>query len=168
MAEVKNDKLQPAVATRNTEKPAPKKRGRKPRLDPELVAAAVTQLRGNVTAVAARFGVRRASVQELIAKRPTLQQILYDAREGMKDHAETALQRAVFKGEAWAVCFFLKTQAKDRGYSERFEHSRDEGVPNRYADMSDDELKSEISRRVSIIFGTPRGNGAAGNVEAPS
>jgi hypothetical protein len=28
---------------------------------------------------------------------------------------------AVLAGEAWAVCFYLKTQAKDRGYVERSE-----------------------------------------------
>lgn len=37
----------------------------------------------------------------------------------MCDNAESALNRAVINGEAWAVCFTLKTQAKDRGYVER-------------------------------------------------
>lgn len=104
-----------------SEKPAPKKRGRKPILDPELVAAALAELQGNVMAVAKRFGVHRSSVQELIGKRPALQAICRDAREGMKDNAESALYRAVITGEAWAVCFFLKTQAKDRGYTEKVE-----------------------------------------------
>ena len=105
-----------------TDKPAPKKRGgRRPVLDPERVAAAVARLSGNLSAVAHEFGVARASVQELIRKRPSLQAVLSDAREGMKDNAESSLYRAVIAGEAWAVCFFLKTQAKDRGYVERQE-----------------------------------------------
>jgi len=37
----------------------------------------------------------------------------------MCDNAESALNRAVINGEAWAVCFTLKTQGKDRGYIER-------------------------------------------------
>jgi hypothetical protein len=40
----------------------------------------------------------------------------------MKDDAESALYKAALAGEAWAVCFFLKTQAKDRGYVERVQH----------------------------------------------
>ena len=109
------------------EKPAPKKKGRKPKLDPELVAAALAELQGNVVAVAKRFGVHRSSVSELIAKRPALQRVVRDAREGMKDNAESSLYRAVLAGEAWAVCFFLKTQAKDRGYIERQEIRQEVG-----------------------------------------
>lgn len=101
------------------DKPPPKKKGRPPKLDPEMVAAAVVELQGNVAAVAKRFGVHRSSVQGLVDKRPALQKLLRDAREGMKDNAESALYRAVLAGEAWAVCFFLKTQAKDRGYVEK-------------------------------------------------
>lgn len=112
-----------------TGKIAPTKRkvGRPPEplLDPELVAAALTELSGNVAATAKRFAVSRTAVQNMIRKRPALRQVVGDAREGMKDHAESALYRAVLAGEAWAVCFFLKTQAKDRGYVEKqqLEHS---------------------------------------------
>lgn len=101
------------------EKVTPKKVGRKPILDPELVAAALSDLQGNVAAVAKRFGVDRSAVAHLIAKRPSLQRVCKDAREGMLDHGESALYRAVIAGEAWAVCFFLKTQGKARGYIER-------------------------------------------------
>lgn len=72
-------------------------------------------------ATAKRFGVDRTSVRDLIEREPTLQKVLHDAREGMKDHAESALYAAATAGEAWAVCFFLKTQARDRGYIERQE-----------------------------------------------
>ena len=108
------------------EKPAPaKKRGRKPILDPEAVAAALVEAEGNLSAVARRFGVSRASVQELVGKRPTLQRVLKDCREGMTDDAETALSKAVRGGEAWAVCFYLKCQGKARGYVERPEPTTD-------------------------------------------
>lgn len=100
------------------QKPPPKKKGRKPILDPELVAAALADLQGNVSAVGKRFGVDRTSVRDLIEKRPALQKICHDAREGMLDNAESSLYRAVIAGEAWAVCFFLKTQGRSRGYDE--------------------------------------------------
>jgi hypothetical protein len=60
-------------------------------------------------------------VQELIEKSPALVSVQRDAREGMLDDAESALYRAVIQGEAWAVCFLLKTQGKGRGYIERQE-----------------------------------------------
>jgi hypothetical protein len=100
-------------------KKTPKKKGRKPVLDPELVAAAIAKLDGNLSAVARRFDVHRSSVQELVGNRPSLQKALSDAREGMLDEAESSLYRAVKGGQAWAVCFFLKTQGKCRGYTEK-------------------------------------------------
>jgi hypothetical protein len=44
-----------------------------------------------------------------------------EQRELNLDTAETSLLRAVERGEAWAVCFYLKTQAKHRGYTEKTE-----------------------------------------------
>lgn len=122
------EKMAQPDAAGPTPQPAPKRRGGRPSqpiLDAELVAAALAELHGNVAATAKRFNVARASVFQLIGKRPALQKVLADAREGMIDHAESALYRAVGKGEAWAVCFYLKTQGKSRGYIERneVEHS---------------------------------------------
>lgn len=37
------------------------------------------------------------------------------------DTAENRLMKAVKAGKPWAVCFFLKTRGKDRGYVERTE-----------------------------------------------
>jgi hypothetical protein len=103
-----------------TRKSTPKRRGgRKPILDAELVAAAIVEHSGNISEVAKKFGVHRSSVQQLIGKRLALQKILADARGGMLDDAESALQKAIKKGEAWAVCFTLKTLGKGRGYIER-------------------------------------------------
>ena len=97
----------------------PKKGGRKSRLDPAGVARALDQLVGNVSAVARRFGVSRKAVMNLVNARPDLQQVLRDAREALVDHAESALFAAVSRGEAWAVCFALKTQGRSRGYVEK-------------------------------------------------
>jgi hypothetical protein len=40
------------------------------------------------------------------------------------------------KPEAWAICFLLKTQGKDLGWSERFEHTGKGGGPIEHADLS--------------------------------
>lgn len=78
--------------------PANKRKGRKPKLDPELVAAALTKHDGNVAAVSRQFKVDRTSVRDLIDRRPSLQRVLADAREGMKDAVESALYAAASEG----------------------------------------------------------------------
>lgn len=105
-------------------KVAPKRKvGRPPEPILELagVAAAVGALDGNLAAVARQFGVSRTAVQQFVKNNPELQTIVSDAREGMLDDAESVLFGEVRSGEAWAVCFFLKTQGKGRGYVERQE-----------------------------------------------
>ena len=105
-----------------SDNPTPKKRrygGRKPILDAELVSASIVSYHGNITAVAKQFGVSRTSIIELIDKRPSLQKVLKDAREGILDIAESALLSAVLDRQPWAICFLLKTQGKHRGYSEK-------------------------------------------------
>lgn len=94
-----------------------------------MVAATLSELQGNIAGTAKRFNVTRTAVQNLVRKRPALQKVVIDAREGMKDNAESSLYRAVLRGESWAVCFYLKTQAKDRGYIERVEQTGADGSP---------------------------------------
>lgn len=89
------------------------------------VENALMQVHGNISAAARALGVNRRSLSFRIQKNPQLREVLTDARESMLDNAETALQKAVLAGEAWAVCFYLKTQGKARGYIERQEHQMD-------------------------------------------
>lgn len=86
------------------------------------IAKALREYQGNQAAVARAFGVNRSAICKRIKKCPKLQAVSTEAKETMKDHAESSLQRAILAGEAWAVCFYLKTQARDRGYIERAEH----------------------------------------------
>ena len=98
---------------------------------PELIATH----RGNVSAVARQLKMPRSSVHVIIQADPVLKQLLDDERERMLDNAEDRLGLAVDKGEAWAVCFTLKTQGKERGYSERQELTGKDGadlVPRKF------------------------------------
>lgn len=88
-------------------------------LTAELVDAKLREYNGNMAAVGRHFGVTRQAVWDFVNKREKLKAVTIDVREAMKDNAESALYSAVLNGEAWAVCFFLKTQAKDRGYVEQ-------------------------------------------------
>jgi hypothetical protein len=91
------------------------------KLTAKAVTAAIRDMNGNISAVARRLGVCRQTVYSYIERHPSVKDVLTEARETMIDNAESALYRAVLNGEAWAVCFFLKTQGKSRGYVERQE-----------------------------------------------
>jgi hypothetical protein len=99
-----------------------------PGLTVEVVAAKLEKHGGNVAKAARALGVRRQSLWRYIGRHPALVDVVHDIRESVKDDAETVLHKALRKGEAWAVCFYLKTQARDRGYVERQELGLDGGV----------------------------------------
>lgn len=101
--------------------------------------------------IASKYGLRTQIVEQLGCDLETLKRYekqfeeisaaLNFQRERMKDIGELSLFRAVMAGEAWAVCFFLKTQAKDRGYIERQEVTGAGGKP----------IQQEV--KVAIDFG---------------
>lgn len=99
--------------------------GRKPTLEAVAVSAAIAEYSGNLASVARQFKVTRSAVHQFVNASPALLQVVADQKESRLDNAESALDRALNEGEAWAVCFFLKTQGKKRGYVEKqeVEHS---------------------------------------------
>lgn len=108
--------------------------------DKELLAALEASM-GNVSAAARALGYTRRRVEQRIAKSPQLQEARNDLRESMTDNAESALNRAILQGEAWAVCFYLKCQGKKRGYIERTEVQQETRVTvSSMESMTDDEL----------------------------
>jgi hypothetical protein len=77
--------------------------------------------RGNVAATARALGVHRTTIHRRIQKSPVLQAALEEARETMLDNAERQLYDEALDGNTAALIFFLKTQGKSRGYTERHE-----------------------------------------------
>jgi len=92
------------------------------------VETKLRECHGNMAAVGRAFGVTRQAVFTFVRARPKLAKVLVDCREAMKDNVESALYKAALSGEGWAVCFYLKTQAKDRGYIEKQEIESTGGV----------------------------------------
>ncbi len=90
-------------------------------LKEKIVASLLNAHEGNMSQVARECGVSRQAVHLYVKDRPKLMQILLDCRESMKDTAENSLNKAIKECQPWAVCFFLKTQARDRGYIEKRE-----------------------------------------------
>lgn len=85
------------------------------------IIAALKASMGNVSMAAKQLKCERSGLHRRINADNDLKQLLIDCRESMVDNAESSLNRAILQGEAWAVCFFLKTQGKSRGYVERSE-----------------------------------------------
>lgn len=79
--------------------------------------------KGFVTTVAKRLDCSRPTVYKLLEKYSTFRQALEDERETVKDFAEGKLFQQIDSGNITAIIFYLKTQAKDRGYIEKQEVS---------------------------------------------
>jgi hypothetical protein len=112
------------------------KRG-KPRLTVALVEPLISRFLGNLAGIAAALDVSRQAVHNFVRGNPRLSSLVDAEKERVNDLVERSLLRAAIgtvdpatgqytkEPEAWAVCFYLKTQGKDRGYVEKpqVEHS---------------------------------------------
>ena len=100
--------------------------GRPIKCTPEQVSEALLVSDGNLTAAATKLGVTRQGVYDYI-DRYGLQEVLDQSREKMADEAVGQLHRLVRDGNLGAVIFYLKTQAKSRGFTERIETTGKDG-----------------------------------------
>jgi len=85
------------------------------------MAAAVYEAKGLASVAAKRIGCSPKTVSNYAARYPTVADAITQAREDLKDFAESKLLAAIDRGEIVPIIFYLKTQAKDRGYIERNE-----------------------------------------------
>lgn len=97
------------------------------KMDTARVIALIEETSGNVSRCAKKLGCARNTLSAFISNHSTCQQALDNARESMLDEGESSLYDAVKDGESWAICFFLKTKGKSRGYIERSEHTGADG-----------------------------------------
>lgn len=95
----------------------------------EEALAATKDSKGLVTIIAKRLGLSRTQVYNLRKKWATLDSAIEDERESMKDFTEGKLYENISKGKEASIFFYLKTQAKDRGYVERKELAGEDGGP---------------------------------------
>lgn len=114
------------------------------RITEAQIADALEKSAGIMSVAAERLGVDRSTICRRAQKSQRLRNVIDAATERTMDVAEAALLRAIQKGEAWAVCFFLKCKAKQRGYSERTEITGPAGKPVQVA-VSETELDKIIA-----------------------
>lgn len=73
---------------------------------------------GILQASAVKLGVTRMTLWSWLQNSPELKEALIQAKEKAVDFAETQLFQNIKEGKEASLIFFLKTQAKHRGYSE--------------------------------------------------
>ena len=91
------------------------------RTNKEIIHA-IRESRGLVAVAARKLGVGRQTIYDRLERSSEVKEALDEAREFTGDVAEAKLYNAIEEGEPWAVQFYLKTQARRRGYTEKMEH----------------------------------------------
>lgn len=91
------------------------------------IETALRNANGYITIAAQLVGCEPITIRRRVKASPLLTQLVEDLTDRRLDKAELALDKAIGKGEGWAVCFFLKTMGKKRGYVERVEQTGADG-----------------------------------------
>jgi Bacterial regulatory protein, Fis family len=95
----------------------------------EQVIDALAECKGMISPAARYLGCGRRTIQRYMKEYPEIAEAIEDANEEVNDIAELKLLDAIKRGEAWAICFRLKTKAKNRGYVEKAELAGTNGAP---------------------------------------
>lgn len=118
----------------------------KQKVSEQEIRDAIMQHKGLLARAARALGMSHRGLIYRMHQLPELWEVRDAARELLKDNAESALQKAIRKGEAWAICFFLKCQAKDRGYIERPQVEIDVNTTAAVAQVNIREVLDELER----------------------
>lgn len=97
----------------------PKKRRRAKLYSDAQIVDALVASAGVASDAARRLRCNRDTIDKRIKSVDACKAAQVEGKEVLKDEAEVGLRGAVKRGEAWAICFVLKTIGRDRGYSER-------------------------------------------------
>jgi hypothetical protein len=101
-------------------------------------AQAIRDKKGIVSQAAKQLGISRVQLHRLINRHPSIKVALTDAREELKDFAESRIYKGIADGNVTLLIFYAKTQMKDRGYVERqeVEHGGEFKIKVEYGDRT--------------------------------
>ena len=123
----------------------------------EQIVDALGQSKGMVTVAARLLRCDPDTVRNYAKRYPAVEEKIREEREGMTDVAELALYKAIQSGEAWAVCFYLKTQGKGRGYVERQEITgADGGAISVEAAPARERLRAKVTELATRRLPVPK------------
>lgn len=123
--------------------PRPKKASTKRRLKKREIIEAILGARGILLVAANNLACARQTLYKRAQQDPDIQAAIDQGREALKDYAEGRLVALMAKDTGpgvTAVIFYLKTQAKERGYIESQTINLRGITPQELEQMSDAEL----------------------------
>ena len=97
---------------------------------------------GIILQAAKALGTGRNTVADRISRTPSLKKEAARIREQNIDFAESKLMELIEKGQPAAIIFYLKFQAKERGYVERVEQTGKDGKDLRLPIVAPPRAKS--------------------------
>lgn len=100
---------------------------KKEKFTPEQVIDAIKAANGLLGYAAKTLGCDYSTVWNYSKRYKSVAAAIKNEKESLLDLSENKLYHAIKNGEAWAICFHLKTQGKERGYSERHEVTGKDG-----------------------------------------
>ncbi len=120
---------------------------------PDQIIAALKAKRGMVHLAARALQCDAKTIYNAMKRHPEIQEARDEQRGQMIDAAESALHKLILEGNVSATIFFLKTQARDRGYVEKTEQA---GVnlnmtPRDLAKLDDAQLDALIARATAAV-----------------
>lgn len=110
----------------------------------EQIAEAIIKANGQVYVAARLLKCQHSTIYSRFRDFPELRELAQSYKDLITDQVEQVLiDKALIDKDNWAVGFWLKTQAKHRGYTERQEFSGPDNGPIRF---SWDATVTEIER----------------------
>jgi predicted transcriptional regulator len=98
-----------------------KYRHQRPRMSIEEIAQALIKTGGFQSHAAQLLGCSRSAINMRIGRSKELQKLLEDIKAKYIDIAEIQLLKNIKSGDTTSIIFYLKCQAKERGYVDRQE-----------------------------------------------
>ena len=113
------------------------------RVTADQAIAALTNAHGLISVAARQLGTSRKTLHQMINTMPTVKEARDDAREALKDFAESKIYEEIKAGNTVMLIFYAKTQMKDRGYVERQEHTGADGgtIKLDLSSLTDEQLQ---------------------------
>ncbi|MBL4836185.1 MAG: hypothetical protein JKY34_01295 [Kordiimonadaceae bacterium] len=118
----------------------------------ETVSIALIEARGVQTEAAKLLGCDRCTVAEYIKRYPELKAVVSEAKETLIDLAEAGLGDHVKDRNLKAIMYVLSTVGKDRGYTQRTEHTGKDGNAIEIEERNKliaDETKSKLTQALN-------------------
>lgn len=120
---------------------------RKERYTVNDIKEALIKANGFYSKAAESLGCSINTIQNYINRYPDIAQTTKDIRHKRDDFVETMFMKGIQEGNPTLIIFYLKTQMRDRGYSEKESSSSDNSITitHKFAGSLDNKDEPDLS-----------------------